>query len=158
MGGYGFYKGPWTLKTLLPPWHLSLSHPQRRTRPAWNHFHTEDVIRKGAKEVVEFLRSLWFRGLVENCVVYGDRGIRDFFEIKERTMRRIWQNLFWAFFSNAISGSCWQKTITSFTKRGLSSSYTAVISTFPSGRKKGCLSRFSKVGYLLRKPMCKAYG
>ena len=32
----------------------------------------------------------------------GIEGIRDFFEIKERTMRRIWQNLFWAFFYNAI--------------------------------------------------------
>ncbi len=32
----------------------------------------------------------------------GIEGIRDFFEIKERTMRRIWQNLFWAFFYNAV--------------------------------------------------------
>ena len=32
----------------------------------------------------------------------GIEGIRDFFEIKERTMRRKWLNLFWAFFYNAI--------------------------------------------------------
>ncbi|MFN3975987.1 MAG: heavy metal translocating P-type ATPase [Aquificaceae bacterium] len=32
----------------------------------------------------------------------GIEGLKDFFDIKEKTMRRIWQNLFWAFFYNAI--------------------------------------------------------
>ena len=40
------------------------------------------------------IRSLWFRGLVENCVVYGDRGYwgcEGVFVCDSKDLRAIWQ-------------------------------------------------------------------
>ena len=40
-------------------------------------------------------RSLWFRGLVENCVVYGDRGYMDVCEFRLSARFSFWHIKEW---------------------------------------------------------------